>query len=123
MGGAASLPAGSQDTQRPARSVRRVGRVDMAFAIGAFAMFVIVWVGYAIALLGDRGFIDQSWEWLRSLPPPVQVIVWVVILPIAVGMWIFQSEWPTLAGVLLGMGMIAWTLVAVAGVVRALRVT
>ena len=97
--------------------------MDMAFAVGAFAMFVIVWAGYAIALRGDRGFIDQSWEWLRSLPPPIQVTVWVVILPIAVGMWIFESEWPMTAGVLLGVGMIAWTLVAVAGVVRAFRVT
>ena len=97
--------------------------MDRAFAIGAFAMFVIVWVGYAIALRGDRGSIDQSWEWLRGLPAPIQVIVWVVILPIAVGMWIFESEWTPTAGVLLGVGMIAWTLVAVAGVVRALRVT
>jgi hypothetical protein len=97
--------------------------MDVAFAMGAFAMFVIVWVGYAMALRGDRGAIDQGWEWLRGLPAPIQVVVWLVFLPIAVGMWIFESEWPPMAGALLGIGMIAWTLVAVAGVVRAFRVT
>ena len=95
--------------------------MDVAFAIGAFAMFVVVWVGYAIALRGDRGLIDQGWEWLRGLPAAIQVIVWLVYLPIADGMWLFESDWPPTAGALLGVGMFAWTLVAVAGLVRAFR--
>ncbi len=95
--------------------------MDMAFAIGAFAMFVIVWVGYAIALRGDRGFIDQGWEWLRGLPARIQATTWLFFLSIAVGMWIFESERPLTPGALLGVGMFAWTLVAVAGLVRVPR--
>jgi hypothetical protein len=95
--------------------------LDQAFAIGAFAMFVIVWVGFAIALSGNAGFVDSGWQWLRDLPAPVQVVVWIVILPIAVGMWAWESTWPVLVRYLLTSGMIAWTLVAVAGVVRAFR--
>lgn len=94
--------------------------MDRAFAVGAFGMFVVLWIGFAIALRGDRGFVDSTWQWLRGLPAPVQVVVWVVILPIAVGMWIYESTWPPTVGVLLVVGMIAWTLVAVAGLVRAL---
>jgi hypothetical protein len=84
-------------------------------------MFVVLWVGFAIALWGDRAFVDTAWQWLRGLPAPVQVVVWVVILPIAVGLWIRESSWPPAAALLLAGGMVAWTLVAVAGLTRALR--
>jgi hypothetical protein len=95
--------------------------MDRLFAIGAFAMFVVLWIGFAIALRGDHGFLDASWQWLRALPMPVQVVVWVVILPIAVGLWAWESTWPPIVGILLAGGMVAWTLVAIAGVVRAFR--
>jgi hypothetical protein len=84
-------------------------------------MFVVVWVGFALALSGDRGFLDTSWQWLRGLPTPVQVVVWVVILPIAVGLWIWESGLPPAVSLPLAGGMVAWTLVAIAGLVRALR--
>jgi hypothetical protein len=45
----------------------------------------------------------------------------VVFLPIAVGLWIWESTWPPIVGLLLAGGMVAWTLVAVGGLVRALR--
>jgi hypothetical protein len=95
--------------------------LDRAFAIGAFAMFIVVWVGFVLALRGDHGFVDSAWQWLRGLPVPVQVVVWVIVLPIAVSLWIWESTWPPLVGFLLAGGMVAWTLVAVGGLVRALE--
>jgi len=94
--------------------------MDKLFAVGAFAMFVVLWAGFALALRGDRGFVDSTWQWLRGLPVPIQPIVWVVILPIAVGLWIYESTWSPTVGLLLAIGMVGWTLVAVAGLVRAL---
>lgn len=101
--------------------VRRVTRADRLFAVGAFAMFVILWVGFAIALAGDHAFLDTTWHWLRALPTPIQGVIWVVFLPLAVGLWIWESTWPPIVGVLLAGGMVAWTLVAVSGLLRALR--
>jgi hypothetical protein len=84
-------------------------------------MFVILWVGCALALQGNHAFIDTAWQWLCGLPAPLQAVVWVIILPIAVGLWIWESSWTPIASLLLATGMIAWTLVALVGMVRALR--
>ena len=117
----ASHPDRPGHPQGSTRFPRRAGRVDRLFAVGASAMFVVLWVGFAFALRGDRAFLDTSWQWLRGLPAPIQVVVWVVFLPIAVGLWIWESTWPPSVGFLLAGGMVAWTLVAVGGLVRALR--
>jgi hypothetical protein len=104
-----------------APAARKAGRSGLLFAAGAFAMFVVVWVGSAVALTGDAAFVDSAWQWLRGLPAPVEVVVWVVFLPIAVGMWIWESTWQPFVGFLLACGMVGWTLVAVSGLRRALR--
>lgn len=117
----ASHRANPGDAPGAATPVRRVTTVDRLLAVGAFAMFVILWVGFAIALRGDHAFLDTSWQWLRGLPVPIQVVVWLVFLPIAVGLWIWESTWPPIVGLLLAGGMVAWTLVAVGGLLRALR--
>lgn len=112
---------GSRDVARPVGTARRPGTADRLFAVGAFAMFVVVWVGFAVAVQGDRAALDTTWEWLRGLPAPIAVVVWLVFLPIAVGLWIWESSWTPLVGSLLAAGMVAWTLVAVAGLRRAFR--
>jgi len=118
---AASHRADPRDGDRPVHRAHRPGTADRLFAFVAFAMFVILWVGFAIAFRGDHAILDTTWDWLRGLPDPIQVVTWVVFLPIAVGLWIWESTWPPLVGVLLAGGMIAWTLVAVAGLRRAFR--
>ena len=112
---------GPREVDRPIRRAHRPGTADRFFALGAFAMFVVLWVGFAIALRGDHATLDATWDWLRGLPDPIQIVTWVVFLPIAVGLWIWESTWPPLVSVLLGAAMVAWTLVAVAGLVRAFR--
>lgn len=120
MAAAPHLP-GSHHVDRPVGTARRPGTADRLFAGGAFAMFVVVWVGLAVAQRGDHAFLDTTWEWLRGLPAPVAVVVWLVFLPIAVGLWIWESSWTPLVGGLLAVGMVVWTLVAVAGLRRAFR--
>jgi hypothetical protein len=110
---------GPSEDDHPVRRAHRPGIADRLFAIGAFAMFVILWVGFAMALRGNHAILDTTWDWLRGLPDPIQVVTWVIFLPIAVGLWIWESTWPPLLGIPLTVGMIAWTLIAVAGLRRA----
>jgi hypothetical protein len=91
------------------------------FAVGAFAMFVALWIGFAIVVLGDPRFFDPLWKWLRTLPTPIQAIAWIVFLPLAVGLWLWESSWPPIVSAVLAGGMIAWTLVAANGLLRASR--
>jgi len=118
---AAPHSPGPRGVDRAIRRAHRPGIADRFFALGAFAMFVVLWVGFAIALRGDREILDTTWTWLRGLPDPIQVVTWVVFLPMAVGLWIWESTWPPVVSVLLAGGMVAWTLVAVAGLGRAFR--
>ena len=87
----------------------------------AIVIFAILWVGFAIALVANREWLDLLWNWVRALPTVVEVIVWVLLLPIMVGLWIWESSWPPLVGVLAFAGLVGWTLLAVYSFVRAVR--
>jgi len=61
------------------------------------------------------------WNWVRALPSVAEIIVWVLFLPIMVGLWIWESSWPALVRLVGFAGIVAWTLLAVSGLLRAVR--
>jgi len=87
----------------------------------AVAILTILWVGFFVALAVNREWLDLLWNWVRGLPAVAEIIVWVVFLPIVVGLWIWESSWPTLVRTLAGAGIVGWTLLAVSSFVRAVR--
>jgi hypothetical protein len=95
-----------------------VSRVLSTYAIVILAM---LWVGFAIALVVNREWLDLLWNWVRALPSVAQLIVWVSFLPIMVGLWIWESSWPALVRLLAFAGIVGWTLLAVSSFVRAAR--
>jgi len=95
-----------------------VPRVLSTYAIVIFAM---LWVGFAIALVVNRESLDLLWNWVRALPSVVEIIVWVLFLPIMAGLWVWESSWPALVSLLAFAGIIAWTLLAVSSFLRAVR--
>ncbi len=95
-----------------------VPRVMSTYAIVIFAM---LWVGFAVALVVNREWLDLVWNWVQALPIVLRVIVWVVFLPVMVGLWIWQSSWP-IYGQLLGLaGIVGWTMLAVNSFIKAMR--
>jgi hypothetical protein len=50
-----------------------------------------------------------------------EIIVWVLFLPIMVGLWIWESSWPVLVRLLAFGGIVVWTLLAVFSLVRDMR--
>ena len=95
-----------------------VPRVLSTYAIVILAM---LWVGFAVALVVNREWLDWLWIWVRALPAVMEIIVWALLLPIMVGLWIWQSSWSTLVRFLAFAGVAVWTLVAVSSFVRAWR--
>ena len=87
----------------------------------AIAIFAILWIGFAIVLVVNREWLDVLWDWVRALPFVAEIIVWVLFLPIMVGLWIWESSWPTLLRLLAFAGIVVWTLLAVSSFVRAVR--
>ena len=95
-----------------------VPRVLSTYAIVIFAM---LWVGFASALVVNREWLDLLWNWVRALPSVVEIIVWVLFLPIMAGLWIWESSWPALVRLLALAGIVVWTLLAVSSFLRAVR--
>jgi hypothetical protein len=95
-----------------------VPRLLSTYAIVIFAM---LWVGFGIALAVNRQWLDLLWNWVRTLPSVAEIIVWVLFLPIRVGLWIWESSWPALVRLLAFAGIVVWTLLAVLSFLRAVR--
>ena len=95
-----------------------VPRVLSTYAI---VIFAILWVGFAIALVVNREWLDLLWNWVRALPSVAEIIVWVLFLPIMVGLWIWEPSWPALRHLLAFAGIVVWTLLAVSSFLRAVR--
>ena len=87
----------------------------------AIVIFALLWVGFAVALVVDREWLDLLWNWVGALPAVVEIIVWVLFLPIMVGLWIWESSWPDLVRLLAFAGIVGWTLLAVSSFMRAVR--
>jgi len=92
--------------------------VPRAMSFYAIVIFVVLWVGFAIALVVNREWLDILWNLVRELPLVVEMIVWVLLLPIVVGLWIWESSWPALVRLLGFAGIVGWTGLAVSSLSR-----
>jgi hypothetical protein len=95
--------------------------VPRVLGIYAILIFAMLWVGFATALVVNRDWLDLLWNWVRALPWVAETIVWVLFLPIVVGLWIWESSWPALVRLLAFAGIVVWTLLAVSSFLRAVR--
>jgi ABC-type amino acid transport system permease subunit len=76
-----------------------------------FAIFAIIWIAFAAGLLASQGTVDQAWEFIRGLPLVLQIVVWVLFLPVMVGLWIWETTWPLMLRLMLVIGVAGWNLI------------
>ena len=91
--------------------------VPMAKTIGwvadhgvLFVMFAVLWLGFGVGVLANQGSLDSVWTWIGSLPLIVQVVVWLLFLPVVAGMWVWESGWPMIARLLIVVSLAGWNL-------------
>lgn len=87
----------------------------------ALLIFGIVWVGFFAILITNQAMLATIWNWAQALPTVLRVMVWLMFLPVMVGLWIWESSWSTPVTVLAIAGMLGWTLLAISAVLRAFR--
>ena len=92
-----------------------------ALTFYANLMFAALWIGFIAALIVDRAWLETAWEWVQALPPALKVIVWAALLPATTLLWIWESSWAPVWRVLGFVGIIAWTVVAISNIPKALR--
>jgi hypothetical protein len=75
-----------------------------------FAIFAVIWIAFAAGLIFSQGSVDQAWQSIRTLPLAVQLVVWVLFLPVMVGLWIWETSWPLVLRLVLVVGVAGWNL-------------
>ena len=96
-------------------------RIRLALGGWASLAFLALWAGVALNLVGSGRLAGDAWSWLTALPGIVQLAVWVLVLPVAVGLWAAVSSVPAVVGGVIVVGLVAWTAVAWFGLVRILQ--
>jgi hypothetical protein len=79
--------------------------MNMVINIVAFAILTILWIGFGAALIFNRAILDTVWQSFRALPLIVQIIVGLVVLPVTLGLWIWETSWPLWLRLILVIGL------------------
>ena len=75
-----------------------------------FAIFAILWLAFGAAAILNPAALDDVWLQIGALPIVVQLVLWLLFLPVMAGMWVWQSDWPELLRVALVLGLAVFTL-------------
>lgn len=75
-----------------------------------FGVFALIWIAFGAGLLWSQGSVDGVWATIRGLPLVVQAVVWLLFLPVMIGLWIWETTWPLIVRVVLIVGIAGWNL-------------
>jgi hypothetical protein len=75
--------------------------------ISAFAILTLLWLGFGAALLFHRELLDKVWQSFRRLPLVIQIGLSLLLLPVVLGLWIWNAKWPLWLRLVLVIGL-AW---------------
>jgi hypothetical protein len=122
----ATQPQLSHEPVETVETARRKGRMEqvietLASGMGnsvawlaengvLFAIFAVIWIAFAAGLIFSQGSVDQAWQTIRSLPLIVQTVVWVLFLPVMIGLWVWETSWPLIVRLVLVVGVAGWNL-------------
>jgi len=109
-------PGGSVATRHP------VGRaLEIVISLYGAAIFSVLWVGFAVGLATGGAILVDAWAWLSGLEPVAAMAAWILLLPIAIGLWAWNAVGSPLITGAVAAALVAWTLVMVSGLVRTFR--
>jgi hypothetical protein len=75
-----------------------------------FVVFAVLWAAFGAALIWSQGSLDAAWQWIRDLPLLLQGLVWLLFLPVAIGLWVWETTWPLIVRLVLIAGLAGWNL-------------
>lgn len=79
--------------------------MPMLINVAAFAILTLLWLGFAAALIFNQAILDSVWQSFLGLPWIVQGLVWLFLLPVTLGLWIWETSWPLWLRLLLVIGL------------------
>lgn len=79
--------------------------MNMLISISAFAILGILWLGFGYALAFNQTLLDSAWQFFRGMPIAIQIVVGFLILPVVLGLWIWEASWPLWIRLILVIGL------------------
>jgi hypothetical protein len=79
--------------------------MNMIINFAAFGILTLLWLGFAAALLFNQPMLDQVWLSFRGLPLIFQALVGLLVLPVTLGLWLWETSWPRWLRLLLIIGL------------------
>ena len=73
-------------------------------------LFAILWLAIGVTAVADPAGPDATWRAIGEWPLPAQAVGWLLFLPVMAGLWIWATDWPFLARVVLVVGVAGWNL-------------
>ena len=80
---------------------------DFFISIMAYIVLTLLWLGFGAALLFDRQVLDRAWRRFRSWNILIQLFIALLVLPVVLGLWVWQTHWPGWLRLVLIAGL-AW---------------
>ena len=77
----------------------------------AFGVLAFLWLAFFAAMLFNPGMLNAAWESFRGWQLIVQLVVGLLTLPVALGLWIWNTSWPIWLRLILVIGLAGVTLV------------
>jgi hypothetical protein len=75
-----------------------------------FAIFAVIWIAIGVGIVWSQGSVDQAWASIRDLPLIVQLVAWLLFLPVMAGLWVWETTWPLLVRLVVIIGLAGWNL-------------
>jgi hypothetical protein len=75
------------------------------------AAFAALWAAVGVALVHEPVRLAAAWARLRATPLAVQALIWLLLLPIVAGLWVWHTAWPRVARIVVLAGIATWNLV------------
>jgi hypothetical protein len=80
-------------------------------AIVVFGAVVGLWVAFFVLTLASPATLHDAWAWLRELPLLLELGMWILALPWALALAVWQSSWADwVQTTLIATFAIGWTL-------------
>jgi hypothetical protein len=74
------------------------------------AVFAIMWLAIGAAAVANPAGLDATWRAIGEWPLLTQAIGWLLFLPVMAGLWIWATDWPLVARIVLVVGLAGWNL-------------
>jgi hypothetical protein len=69
--------------------------MDGFINVTAFTILAALWFAFALALVGSRSSLDATRCGVGALPLLVRGVVWLLTLPVMVGLAVWEGAWRT----------------------------